>query len=119
MQNKFEKLEAWREAHKLVVMIYKTTKTFPLEEKYRLIDQICRSTSSIAANLVEGNARGHRKEFIQFAYLSRSSLEETKYHLLLAKDLNYLNTVDYKELLEQANKVGKLVNGLITYLKKS
>ncbi len=118
-ENKFEKLDAWKEAHTLVLMIFKTTKKFPSDEKYRLIDQLCRAVSSVAANLVEGNARGHRKEFIQFAYQSRGSLEETKYHLLLAKDLEYLTLEEYKELTIQANKTGKLINGLITYLKKN
>ena len=118
-ENKFERLDAWKESHKLVVSVYKIAKNFPSDEKYRLIDQLCRSVSSVAANLVEGNARGHRKEFIQFAYQSRGSLEETKYHLLLAKDLDYLTVEEYKALITQANKAGKLINGLITYLKKS
>jgi len=116
-KNKFEDLNAWEEAHKLVIMIYKITKTFPAEEKFRLIDQICRSSSSVAANLVEGGARAYRKEYLQFAYQSRGSLEETKHHLLLAKDLNYLNLSQYNKILSQANVAGKLINGLITYLR--
>ena len=116
-KNKFEDLKAWQEAHKLVIMIYKITKTFPTEEKFRLIDQICRSSSSVAANLVEGGARAYRKEYLQFAYQSRGSLEETKYHLLLAKDLNYLNLSQYSKILLQANITGKLINGLIAYLR--
>lgn len=116
-KNKFEDLKAWQEAHKLVIMIYKITKTFPAEEKFRLIDQICRSSSSVAANLVEGGARAYRKEYLQFVYQSRGSLEETKYHLLLAKDLSYLNLSQYNKILSQANVAGKLINGLITYLR--
>ena len=53
-KSKFENLEAWKAAHKLTIMIYKTTKNFPADEKFRLIDQICRSSSSVAANLAEG-----------------------------------------------------------------
>lgn len=55
----FENLHAWKEAHKLVLMVYKETKSFPSEERYRLIDQICRSSSSIAANLAEGITCGN------------------------------------------------------------
>lgn len=118
-KNKFEKLEAWKEAHKLVLMVYKTVSKFPKEEKFRLIDQLCRAVSSVAANLVEGNSRNHRKEFIQFAYQARGSLEETKYHLLLARDLGYIEEEEYRTLQIQANKIGKLINGLITYLKRA
>lgn len=117
LKSKFEDLKAWQEAHKLVIMIYKITKTFPAEEKFRLIDQVCRSSSSVAANLVEGAARAYRKEYLQFVYQSRGSLEETKYHILLAKDLGYLNLSQYNKILSQANLAGKLINGLISYLR--
>ncbi|HVT00909.1 MAG TPA: four helix bundle protein [Patescibacteria group bacterium] len=109
MINKFETLDAWKESHKLVLMIYK-------EENYRLTDQICRSASSIAANLVEGSSRNTKKEYRQFAYQARASLEEAKYHLLLAKDLGYINESLYNKIMNQANITGKLINGLINYL---
>ena len=117
VKNKFENLNAWQEAHKLVIMIYTAVNSFPKEEKFRLIDQVCRSASSVAANLVEGSSRASRKEYLQFVYMSKGSLEETKYHLLLAKDLGYLKEPEYEKLLEQAINCSKLVNGLITYLK--
>jgi four helix bundle protein len=116
-KSKFEDLEAWKEAHKLVILIYKITKTFPAEEKFRLVDQICRSSSSVAANLVEGSARAYRKEYLQFVYQSRGSLEETKYHLLLARDLGYIKLEQYEAILIQADTTGKLINGLIKYLR--
>jgi four helix bundle protein len=118
-KSKFESLKAWQEAHKLVLMIYKISNTFPKDEKFRLVNQLCRSASSIAANLVEGNARAYRKEYTQFAYQSRGSLEETKYHLLLARDLEYLNEEEYNKIMQQADSVGKLINGLISYLRSN
>jgi len=116
-KNKFEDLKAWQEAHKLVIMVYKATKAFPVEEKFRLTNQICRSASSVAANLVEGSARAYRKEYTQFVYQAKGSLEETKYHLLLSRDLGYLNISQYNKILSQANITGKLINGLIKYLR--
>lgn len=113
----FEDLKVWQEAHKIVLQIYKLTKLFPSEEKFRLSDQLCRSASSIPANIVEGRARHTKKEYLQFVYQARGSLEETKYHLLLAKDLGYLDNDRYKILIEQLNITAKLLNGLITYLK--
>lgn len=118
-KSKFENLEAWKAAHALTVMIYKATKKFAPDEKFRLVDQICRSSSSVAANLAEGSARAYRKEYTQFAYQAKGSLEETKYHLLRSKDLGYLKDSEYEDLLEQANTTGKLISGLIKYLRSN
>jgi len=117
-ENSFEKLLVWQKTHSLVLGIYKLTKLFPSDEKYLLVSQIRRSSSSIAANIVEGNERKTKKEFIQFLYTAKASLSETKYHLLLAKDLNYFDNNNYAKLIEEANVIGKLINGLINYLKK-
>ena len=116
IKNKFEDLEVWKESHKLVIMVYKLTKLFPQEEKFRLVDQICRSASSVPANIVEGNSRGHPKEYMHFLYTSKGSLEETKYHILLSRDLDYINNEVYNQLLTQCNLVGSLLAGLIKYL---
>ena len=118
-ENRFEKLIVWQRAHGLVIKIYKITKNFPREEKFRLTDQLCRSASSVPANIVEGNARRHKKEYLQFLNTALSSLEETKYHLLLAKDLEYLSSLEYDELLSLANEVGRLISGLTRSLKSA
>ena len=118
MSNKFEKLDAYQEAHLFVVLIYKLTGTFPKDESFGLISQIRRASVSVAANIVEGNARNHKKEFIQFLYLSNGSLEEVKYYLILSKDLGYLSTSEYDDLQVRAEKISKMINGLIKYLRK-
>lgn len=119
MTDKFEELRVFDEAHRLTLLIYKLTKTFPKSEAYGLTSQIRRSSASVAANIVEGNSRGHKKEFLQFLYLANGSLEETKYHLLLAKDLGYLDVNEYDNVHFQSEIVGKLLTGLISYCKKS
>jgi len=117
VDNKFEKLDVWQASHQLVLKIYKLTEKFPREEKFRLGDQLRRSASSIPTNIVEGNTRAHKKEFIQFLYLAKGSLEETKYHLLLAKDLGYLDTTMYFELQQDCNSIGKMLSGLVRHLR--
>lgn len=69
MADKFEDLKVFDEAHKLTLLIYKFTKNFPKSETYGLTSQIRRSSTSVAANIVEGNSRGHKKEFLQFLTL--------------------------------------------------
>ncbi|OGY26110.1 MAG: hypothetical protein A2Z11_04385 [Candidatus Woykebacteria bacterium RBG_16_43_9] len=116
-RNRFEDLEVWSKSHKLTLEIYKITNKFPNEEKFRLGDQLRRSTASIATNIVEGNSRKYRKEFLQFLNMARSSLEETKYHLLLARDLGYLSLKSYTELHLNCEEIGKMLASLTRYLK--
>lgn len=117
MANKFESLPIFQDAHKLVLLIYKLTKKFPSEEKFGLISQVRRSASSIPANIIEGNSRNHKKEFIEFLYFANGSLEETNYHLLLSRDLGYIKSDEYESAIIQAEFVGKQTRGLIQYLK--
>lgn len=114
--NSFEKLKVYQEAHKLVLSVYKHTGDFPKSEQFGLTSQLRRSAISIPANIVEGNARNHKKEYIQFLYHSIASLEETKYHFLLARDLEYITPNYYNELQDQAEIVGKMLYKLVNYL---
>lgn len=102
----------------MTLKVYKATQAFPQKERYRLTDQLCRSASSVPANIAEGTGRNTLKEYVQFLYTARGSIEETKYHLILAKDLGYLPLSDFNDLMEGYNEVGKMLNGLINSLKE-
>ena len=115
--NKFEQLKVWQKAHQLVLDIYKITKNFPQDEKYSLVDQIKRSSSSIPTNIVEGNERKTKNEYIQFLYTAKGSCAETKYHLLLSKDLNYISEVEYNSANEKLIEISKMLSSLINYLR--
>ncbi|OGY22568.1 MAG: hypothetical protein A2113_04240 [Candidatus Woykebacteria bacterium GWA1_44_8] len=117
MQNRFENLEVWKKSHAFTLKIYKVTNTFPKEEKYRLGDQLRRSAASVATNIVGGNSRTHKAEFQQFLNMARSSLEETKYHLLLARDLGYLDDKTYVQLQGDCEEIGRMLSGLMKSLK--
>lgn len=117
MNNKFEELKVWQKAHQLVLEIYNITKKFPQEEKFSLVDQIKRSSSSIPTNIVEGNERKTKNEFIQFLYISKGSCAETKYHLLLSKDLGYISNQEHESLNQQLSEISKMISSLINYLK--
>jgi four helix bundle protein len=117
MPNRFESLPIFQIAHEFVLEVYKTSKLFPVDERFGLTSQIRRSVSSIPTNIVEGNARGHKKEIVEFLYIAKGSLEETKYHLLLSRDLEYISPETYEALTQYADLVGKQLNGLINYWK--
>jgi len=114
----FVQLEVWQKAHVLVLEIYKLTASFPTEERFRLTDQLCRSAASIPANIAEGKGRNTRKEYIQFLYIARGSVEEMKYHLILSRDLGYLSPERFDKLFDGYNEVGRMLNGLINSLKE-
>lgn len=113
----YRKLLVWQESHKLVLLIYKLKKKFPREELFGLTSQICRAVVSISANIVEGQARASRKEFLQFLYIANGSLIETEYYLELARDLIYISLDQYNVLEEKRIIVGNLLHGLIISLR--
>ncbi len=111
------KLEVWKLAHQLTLEVYKVSKTFPSSELYGLTSQIRRSASSVPTNIVEGNERQHKKEFIQFLYIAKGSLEEANYQLFLAKDLNYISEKQYAPLYEICTRIKMMLFKLIKSLK--
>ena len=113
----FTDLEIWNLSHKLVLELYSITESFPKKEDFRLTSQLIRAASSIPANIAEGMGRYSRKELIQFLIISRGSVEEVKYHLILAKDLKYINTEIFEKLNNNVILIGKKINSLISSLK--
>lgn len=93
------------------------TSSFPKEEIYTLVSQLRRSATSVPANIVEGQSRNTTKEYLQFLCNARGSLEETRYHLLLSRDLNYLSPPGYEDLEVKYEEVSKMLNGLISRMK--
>ncbi len=113
----FQDLNAWKESHKLVLMVYKITKIFPKEEMFGLTSQMRRASVSITSNIAEGFGRQGYKEKVQFYYLAQGSISELKNQIIIAKDVEYLESKDYQELVQQANLSHKLLQGLITKSK--
>ena len=109
----FDKLLVWQRAHSLVLKIYEVTNSFPKEEIWGLTSQIRRSAVSVPSNIVEGKARGSRKDFKRFLLIARGSLEEVKYQSLLAKELKYMNDEQYEEITVMIEDVGRLLGGMI------
>jgi len=114
----WRELEVWQKAHSLVLEVYQLTTRFPSVERFRLTDQLCQAAASVPANIIEGQARQTTKEYIHFLYNARGSLEETRYHLLLARDLELLESNVYASLERKYETVSKMLNGLIQSLKR-
>ncbi|MCU0471549.1 MAG: four helix bundle protein [Arcicella sp.] len=115
----FTDLEVYKECRQLRISISSLTKNeFPIDEKYKLTDQIIRSSRSITANIAEGYGRYYFKENIQFCRISRASLTETLEHLITAFDEKYISESKLIELKTKVDTCGRLLNGYINFLKK-
>jgi len=114
----FTDLIAWQEGHKLVLLVYQSTNSFPRTELYSLTDQIRRCVVSITSNIAEGFGRQTYKEKIQYYYQSQGSLTELKNQIIIAKDVGYLTDKGARVILEQATIAHRLLQGLITASKR-
>lgn len=113
----FEDLTVWQDAREFTNKIYMLTKKFPKEELYGLTSQIRRATVSIMSNIAEGFDRRSDKELTNFLSIARASSSEVQNDLYIALDLNYISNEEFKETYEEAKKIAKQINGLMTYLK--
>ena len=118
MYSSFEELEVWKECRKLRQMISVLTKKFPESEKYKLTDQILRSSKSPCVNISEGHGRYHYQENIQFCRITRGSLSETHNHLTDALVEKYIVNEEYEIHVNQIKICTSLTNGYINYLEK-
>jgi four helix bundle protein len=105
-------------ADEYVKLIYVITKTFPKDEIFGLTSQIRRAALSIVLNIVEGYARGSKKDNSRFLEFSYGSLKETKYLVYFSFYLQYINMIDYEKAMNLAEEIGKLLWKKIQYLKQ-
>ncbi|MFC0343174.1 four helix bundle protein [Epilithonimonas hispanica] len=113
----FQDLMVWQKSHQFVLDIYSLTKCFPKDELHALTNQIRRASVSIPANIAEGFTKKTLANKINFLSHSKGSLEEVKYYLILARDLNYIALVDFEKLIQDAEEVSKLINGYAKSIK--
>ncbi len=117
-EQSFEKLTAWQRAHQLMLDIHKKLiPLLPKEEKYDLVDQVRRSSKSVAANIAEGAGRFYYMDNIRFCYNARGSLDETLNHLIASYNLGYCPVPLYEDLRFQIEEIRRLLNGYISWLK--
>ena len=105
-------LDTYKLAFESAMTIFNLTKTFPIEEKYSLVDQIRRSSRSACANLAEAfRKRKYPKSFVAKISDSEGEAAETQVWLEFSLKCNYIDNITYEDLDEKYNKIlGKLVN---------
>ncbi|MFH0934826.1 MAG: four helix bundle protein [Pseudomonadota bacterium] len=116
--SRFEDLIAWQKARILASSIYKLTAASGFAKDFGLKDQIQRAAVSVVSNIAEGFERGGAAEFHQFLVIAKASCAELRAQLYVALDVGYIDQSAFKETLEQAEEVARLVGGLRASLKR-
>ena len=116
--NSFIDLEVWKKARVLRNNVSELIKTFPSEEKYRLSDQIIRSSRSIGNNIAEGHGRFHYADAAKFLLNARGSAAETIDHLVIALDNNFISKEKFESFKNDCEECMKMINGYINFLRK-
>ena len=112
-----EKLDVWKLSVEMVTKVYEYTKAFPADERFGLTSQIRRAAVSVPANIAEGAARQHNKEFVQFLFVAQGSTSELETEILIAKKLGYLDEVRYSELYAEINTIARMLVGLTNHVR--
>ena len=113
----FRDLKVWQISIDMVTLVYQMLKSFPKEEQYGIMSQIRRSAVSVPANIAEGQARQHTKEYLQGLYIAKGSLAELETHLIISEKLNYLSQENLTVIEKMATQIRMALNGLIKSLK--
>lgn len=117
MTQSFKDIIAWQKAHEFVLLTYKVTNSFPSLERFGLCSQFQRAAVSIAANIAEGYRKKGAADKLRFLNISQGSLEECRYYIILAKDLQYINDDNYYQLTERLEEASRLLNGYYRGIK--
>jgi len=118
MIQRFEDIQAWQEARKLVKMIYALTNKDLFSKDFGMRDQIRRAAVSTMANVAEGFDCESKIEFARFLGIARRSAVEVQSILYAALDIVYINQEDFDLHYEQARKTKALIGGFKRSLTK-
>lgn len=113
----FKDLIIWQKSHSFVLEIYSITAGFPNEEVFALTSQMRRAAVSVSANIAEGFTKRTLANKLNYLSHSEGSLEEVKYYLILAKDLQYITVEKYESLESITEEISKLISGYMKTIK--
>lgn len=119
MARDYRKIIAWQLADELAVMVYTATKEFPKSEVFGLTSQMRRAAVSVPANIVEGSARKHTNEYLQFLYTAIASLAEVGYFIDFSQRIGYMKDGHSKKLTTLHEQTSKTLRALINYIEQS
>lgn len=105
-------VETWKVAHRFVLDIYRLSSKLPVEEQHGLTPKLRTSSVKVASNIVEGYARKDGDSYAEHITESQAALEETKYSLLVARDLGYISEEAYDSAITDAEAISERLERL-------
>lgn len=116
MATGLENLKVYQMAEALEIEVYKITKDFPKEEKYGSVNQLRRSSASVANNIAEGYARHSYAEKVRYLYIAKGEAEETKRNIIRSAKKDLLPEPVANELSDKYTSLLKAISGYIKFL---
>ena len=114
----FEKLWIWQKAHKLMQEIHKFCRTLTKDERFRIRDQIERSSSSVCDNIAEGYSAYYYNEKIKGFYTARKEAGEAQNQIRKLSGKDYLKPEQSQKWVEDYEEVIRGINGYIRYIRE-
>jgi four helix bundle protein len=115
----FKELKVWHKAYDLALTIYEASRSFPREEMYGLTSQLRRAAVSIGANIAEGCGRRSDGELVRFLQIARGSSSEVEHHLLLARDLKFLQGSTHQDIEKRLQEVQRMLTSLVSSIQET
>lgn len=113
----YRKLKVWEKSHALAVDVNSIAQRIRGGTNGPLRNQMVRAAMSVPANIVEGRAHSSDKEFVRFLSYAIGSAAELEYHLVIARDINAINQIDFQRASSQLSEVRRMLHGLSNRLR--
>ena len=113
-----EKLDVYQKSLKYIENIERLSGNIKGKVSYALLDQLQRAALSVALNIAEGNGRFHKKDKLNFFYISRGSIFECVPLLQVLRSKKILNDDEYQKLYTELETLSKMISGLINSIEK-
>jgi len=114
----YRELQVWSKAHLLTLELYRVSRSFPREEIYGVTSQLRRAAASIGANLAEGCGRRTSSELARFVKIAMGPASELDYHLLLCRDLGFMNSDDFASSTAKSTEVRKMLTAFLSTIEQ-
>lgn len=114
----FEKLWVWQKAYELMLEVHTFCKRLPRDEKFRLRDQIERSSSSVCDNIAEGYTTYYYSDKIKGFNVARKEAGETQNHIRKLSGKNYLDADRSQKWVGRYEEVVRGINGYARYIRE-
>lgn len=105
-------LHVWRKGMDLVEAVYAMTRTFPADERFRLVNQATRAAVSVPANIAEGHSRATRRDYANFVAIARGSLMELETYVTIATRLGYVSSDATLDLHARIEEISRMLTSL-------